>query len=282
MQKEINEIRNEIIAAIESDKLELPTLPEVAIEVRKVAADDAADCRHLMKVISGDPGVSAHMLRVANSPIMRRSDRAVTDLNLAIMQMGFGTSANLAVGIAITQMFTADSRVIGERMRRAVRFSKEVAGLCQVVCKFSTRLQPEVAMLAGLVHNIGVLPVLKYAQTKPALLKQAPFLDMAVVGLHPELGDRILKHWGFDSELCSIPSQHLDFTREAEVADYADIVTFAMLECSKGTDSPYAEIDRERVAALQRLNLGVDSAANEEYHSDEIQEKVKAAAGALA
>ncbi len=280
MQKEINEIRNEIVEAIESDKLELPTLPEVAIEVRKVASDDSADCSHLMKVISSDPGVSAHMLRLANSPLMRRSESSVTDLRLAIMQMGFGTSANLAVGIAITQMFTADSRIIGERMRNAVRFSKDVAGLCQVVCKFSTQLQPEVAMLAGLVHNIGVLPVLKYAQDKPSLLKQPQFLDMAVVSLHPQLGDRILQHWEFDSELCSVPSQHLDFSREVDAVDYADLVTFAVLECSKGTDSPYATIDSERVSALRRLNIGTEG-ANDEFHSEQMQEKIQAAAGAF-
>ena len=278
MQKEINEIRNEIVEAIESDKLELPTLPEVAIEVRKVASNDAADCSHLMKIISGDPGVSAHILRLANSPLMRRSDQAVTDLRLAIMQMGFGTSANLAVGIAITQMFTADSRVIGERMRNAVRFSKEVAGLCQVICKFSTNLQPEVAMLAGLVHNIGVLPVLKYAQSKPALLKQTPFLDMAVVDLHPQLGSRILEHWQFDDELCLVPTEHLHFSREVSQADYADIVTFAVLECCKGTGSPYADIDRERVTALQRLNLGSE-AANDDVNNPELMEKIQAASG---
>ncbi|MFK8018728.1 MAG: HDOD domain-containing protein [Pseudomonadales bacterium] len=278
MHKEINQIRNEIVEAIESDKLELPTLPEVAMQVRKVASDPSADCNHLMKVISGDAGVSTHMLRLANSPLMRRSENSVTDLRQAIMQMGFGTSANLAVGIAITQMFTADSRVIGERMRAAVKLSKEVAGLCQVVCKFSTKLQPEVAMLSGLVHNIGVLPVLKYAQSAPSLLKQPQFLDMAVCSLHPELGDRILKHWEFDAEICSVPSQHLEFSREIERVDYADIVTFALLQCSEGTDSPYADIDRERVTALRRLNI---DAANDDFNSDEMQERLKASASSF-
>ncbi len=278
MNKEVLEVRDEIQAAIAADKLELPTLPEIAMQVRKVAGDDTADCNSLMHVIAEDPAVSAHMLRVVNSPLMRRTDRPVTDLRLALMQMGFDTSANLAVGIAIVHMFMADNKAIGERMRTACKQSTEVAGLCQVICKFSTSLQPEVAMLAGLIHNIGVLPVLKFAQDKPALVQQPIFLDMATHALAPELGDQILKHWNFDEDLLHVPSQHLQFNREVPEADYVDVVTYSVLQAAQGTDSPHAQVDPDVVTANQRLNLG---AANDELHSEEMQEKIQAASSAL-
>ncbi len=278
MNKEVLEVRDDIQAAIAAERLELPTLPEVAMQVRKVAGDDTADCNSLMHVISEDPAVSAHMLRVVNSPLMRRSDKPVTDLRLALMQMGFDTSANLAVGIAIVHMFMADNKVIGERMRAACKQSTEVAGLSQVICKFSTSLQPEVAMLAGLVHNIGVLPVLKFAQEKPALVQQPVFLDMAIHALAPELGDQILTHWNFDEDLRHVPSQHLQFNREVPEADYVDLVTFAVLQAAQGTDSPHAQVDPDVVTAYKRLNMG---AANDELHSEEMQEKFQAASSAL-
>lgn len=278
MNKEVLAVRDEIQEAIAADKLELPTLPEIAMQVRKVAGDDTADCNSLMHVISEDPAVSAHMLRVVNSPLMRRSDKPVTDLRLALMQMGFDTSANLAVGIAIVHMFMADNKTIGERMRAACKQSTEVAGLCQVICRFSTSLQPEIAMLAGLIHNIGVLPVLKFAQDKPTLVQQPVFLDMAIHALAPELGDQILKHWNFDENLLQVPSQHLQFNREVLEADYVDVVTFAVLQAAQGTDSPLAQVDPEVVTANRRLNLG---AANDELHSEEMQEKIQEASSAL-
>ncbi len=271
MTQEVNEVRDEILMAIEEDRLELPAMPEVAMQVRKVASDDSADCNTLSKVIGSDLAVSTHMLRVANSPLMRRSENRLADLRLAVMQMGFQTSANLAVGIAVTHMFSAENKVVGERMRAACRQSTEVAGLCQLMCRFSTSLQPEMAMLAGLVHNIGVLPVLKYAQNKPGLLKQPVFLDMAVHALHPELGDRILDEWDFDEEIRDVPSAHLQFSREKPAADYADIVTFAVLQLAEGSNSPLAQVDRSAVAAFRRLNL---DGANDELHSEAMQEQM--------
>lgn len=64
-----------IIAAIKSDQLVLPTLPEVALRVREVADDPTADIESLANVINGDPALSARLIRVANSPCWARGDR---------------------------------------------------------------------------------------------------------------------------------------------------------------------------------------------------------------
>ena len=64
-------VSKNIITAIKDDQLILPTLPEVALKVREVADDPSADIESLANVISCDPALSARLIRVANSPLLR-------------------------------------------------------------------------------------------------------------------------------------------------------------------------------------------------------------------
>jgi HD-like signal output (HDOD) protein len=250
-------VRHEIITAINNDQLVLPTLPEVALKVREVADDPDADIEKLTSVIGGDAALSARIIRVANSPLLRAS-RAIEDLRTALMRLGIQYTCNIATGLAMEQMFQATSDLVDMRMREVWSRSSEVAGISHVLCKHYTRLRPDQATLAGLVHKIGVLPILTYAEDHPALLKDSFTLDAVIDELHGPIGDIILKTWGFPDELAHIPTQHINFSRESPKADYGDIVTVAMLQSYLGSDSPMAKIDCTKVKAFERLGLDPD------------------------
>jgi len=250
-------VRHEITTAINNDQLVLPTLPEVALKVREVADDPDADIDKLTLVIGGDAALSARIIRVANSPLLR-ANRAIEDLRTALMRLGIQYTCNIATGLAMEQMFQATSDLVDMRMREVWSRSSEVAGISHVLCKHYTRLRPDQATLAGLIHKIGVLPILTYAEDHPALLKDSFTLDAVIDELHAPIGDIILKTWGFPDELAHIPTQHINFARESSKADYGDIVTVAMLQSYVGTDSAMAKIDCSKVKAFERLGLDPD------------------------
>ena len=254
MSQIVDRVRQDIITAIKNDQLVLPTLPEVALKVREVADDPNADIEKLASVIGNDAALSARIIRVANSPLLRAS-RAIEDLKTALMRLGISYTCNIATGLAMEQMFQATSDLVDMRMREVWSRSSEVAGISHVLCKHYTKLRPDQATLAGLVHKIGVLPILTYAEDHPALLNDSLTLDNVIHQLHAPIGDLILQAWGFPQELLHIPSQHIDFTRQAAKADYADIVTVAMLQSYAGTNSSMAQIDYHQVTAFERLGL---------------------------
>ncbi|UUA73155.1 HDOD domain-containing protein [Cellvibrio sp. QJXJ] len=270
-------VRQEIITAIEKDQLVLPTLPEVALKVREVADDPDADIDKLTSVIGNDAALSARIIRVANSPLLRAS-RAIEDLRTALMRLGIQYTCNIATGLAMEQMFQATSDLVDMRMREVWSRSSEVAGICHVLCKHYTKLRPDQATLAGLVHKIGVLPILTYAEDHPALLKDSFTLDAVIDELHAPLGDLILKTWGFPEELAHIPTQHIDFTRSIPKADYADVVTVAMLQSYLGTDSAMTKIDFTKVKAFERLGLDPDMQVSE---SEDLSADMEAAMSML-
>lgn len=270
-------VRQEIITAIEKDQLVLPTLPEVALKVREVADDPDADIDKLTLVIGNDAALSARIIRVANSPLLRAS-RAIEDLRTALMRLGIQYTCNIATGLAMEQMFQATSDLVDMRMREVWSRSSEVAGISHVLCKHYTKLRPDQATLAGLVHKIGVLPILTYAEDHPALLKDSFTLDAVIEELHAPLGDLILKTWGFPEELAHIPTQHIDFQRAIPKADYADVVTVAMLQSYLGTDSAMTKIDFTKVRAFERLGLDPDMQVSE---SEDLSADMEAAMSML-
>ncbi|HEX7763950.1 MAG TPA: HDOD domain-containing protein [Cellvibrio sp.] len=270
-------VRQEIVTAIEKDQLVLPTLPEVALKVREVADDPNADIDKLTGVIGNDAALSARIIRVANSPLLRAS-RAIEDLRTALMRLGIQYTCNIATGLAMEQMFQATSDLIDMRMREVWSRSSEVAGISHVLCKHYTKLRPDQATLAGLVHKIGVLPILTYAEDHPALLKDSFTLDAVIDQLHAPLGDLILKTWGFPEELAHIPTQHVNFTRSIPKADYADIVTVAMLQSYLGSDSAMTKIDFTQVKAFERLGLDSDMQVSE---SEDLSADMEAAMSML-
>ena len=177
-------VQDELIQAIEKDQLVLPTLPEVALRVREAAEDPDVSIPHLVKEISNDAALSARLIKVVNSPLLR-SRQEITDLAMAVNRMGITYTANLATGLAMSQMFQATSDVIDRKMREVWTRSTEVAGISHVLCRHYTKLKPDQATLAGLVHQIGVLPILSYAEENSQLLRDSISLNLVIDRIHP-------------------------------------------------------------------------------------------------
>jgi len=97
--------------------------------------------------------------------------------------------------------------------------------------------------------------------------------------LHAPLGDYILRSWGFPDELSHIPTQHVDFQRNIPKADYADIVTVAMLQSYMGSDNAMSNVDYHQVTAFERLGLDADMHYAE---SEDLSDEMEAAMAFLA
>ncbi len=256
MSSLIETVQFELLDAINNDEIILPTLPEVALRVRETAEDPDVGISELSKVISNDAALSARIIKVVNSPLLRSSSE-ISDLNMAINRLGMNYTANLAMGLAMEQMFQATSDVIDRRLREVWQRSTEVAGISHVLCRQFTRLRPDQAALAGLVHQIGILPILTYAEEKSGLLNDSFTLEKLIEQLHPVLGQRILQAWDFPSTLIEVPADYLDFGRHTTETDLVDIVQVAILQIHAGTEHPLGQIDWTGVDAFRKLGLEV-------------------------
>lgn len=233
MNKLAETVQAQLLAAIDKDDLVLPTLPEVALSIREAAEDSEISVAALSRVIGQDTALSARLIKVVNSPLLRAAVE-VTDLHTAITRLGINYSCNLAIGLVIEQIFHARSPAVEQKLRETWVSSLEVAGISYELCRRYTDLKPDQAALGGLVHQIGALPVLIYAQEHNELLSDPICLHYVIEQIQPALGDKILSAWEFPEQLVNLPSQIDDFERETAKPDYIDIVQIARRLSQRG------------------------------------------------
>lgn len=271
-----DKIKQDILAAIDNDTLVLPTLPEVALKVREIAEDPDSAINQLVGVISDDAALTARIIRVCNSPLLRGA-REIENLSMAVGRLGMTYTSNLATGLAMEQMFQATSEMIDTRMREVWQQSTEIAGICHVLATHYTKLKPDQATLAGLVFQIGALPILKYVEDNDTQIDSVT-LDNIIDELHPLIGCKILEKWDFPEELKAIPKESRNFTRNPAQVDYADIVMVAKLQSVAGTEHPFNEMDWSTISAFNRLGLDPEIDMNEE---EDLSEQMEAAMALL-
>ncbi|NMX91237.1 MULTISPECIES: HDOD domain-containing protein [unclassified Pseudomonas] len=254
MNKLAEKVQQALVMAIDNDDLVLPTLPEVALKIRQAAEDPEVSISHLSKVISRDTALTARLIKVVNSPLLRATQE-VTDLHTAITRLGTNYSSNLSIGLVMEQIFHARSDVVEQKMRDVWRRSLEVAGVCYALCRNHSQLKPDQAALGGLVHQIGVLPILTYAEDHYELLSDPVSLNHVIDSIHPLLGDKLLRGWDFPEMLVSVPAHYQDLERDSASLDYVDLVQVAVLYCHKNTNHPLANAALSNLPAFKKLRI---------------------------
>ncbi|MOA39454.1 hypothetical protein D3C78_1612360 [compost metagenome] len=111
------------------------------------------------------------------------------------------------------------------------------------------------------MHQIGVLPILTYAEDHYELLSDPVSLNHVIDRIHPLLGDKLLRVWEFPEPLVQVPRHYLDFKRKSAKVDYVDLVQVASLYCHKDTDHPISRIDPLSVPAFVKLGIDLDNKA---------------------
>ncbi len=243
---------------LKKQKLVLPTMPEVALKVRDAVSDEDASSKQIADVISLDPAISARMIQVANSPLLRGSQKTDT-VEQAINRMGHSLVKSMVITMAMEQVFKASNPLTKKYMQDIWTQSTQVASIASAMASHFTKLKPDQAMLAGLLHNIGALPIITRAEEIPALMQNEEIFASLLERLSGPVGTSIMKSWNFPDELSRIANDHNNYNYDSETIDYVDVVIVAKLQNLAGTDHPDAQIDWNNVPSFCKLGLAGDS-----------------------
>ncbi|MES9947406.1 MAG: HDOD domain-containing protein [Candidatus Thiodiazotropha sp.] len=232
-----NQFLQKLNEAIDHNRITLPTLPEVALKVRDAVEREQSSANQIADIIASDAALSARLLQVANSPLYR-GRVTIDNLQMAVARLGVRLVRSLVISLIMQQIFQATSDLLDAKFRQVWEESVQIAALSRVLAANTDHLDKEQAMLAGLIHNIGALPILAFAESHDELLEDAQELDRIIDALSPPIGQRILEMWDFPESLILVPANflNLDYTSEGDV-DYVDIVLVARLESQMNNGS---------------------------------------------
>ncbi len=250
-------ILKDLIDELEHDTLVLPSLPEVALKVRDTVDDANASTKELAKVITTDAALSARLIQISNSPLLRGA-KQIESVDMAVTRMGRTMVKNCVSSIIVQQMFQPTTDVTDKLFREFWEHSTEVAAISQALAGFAKQ-KPDQAMLAGLVHDIGALPIIKRAEDIRELLKDEALLRDVIAALHTRIGTALLTKWEFPAEIIAVANSHEDIQRnKGNTPDLVDVVIAANLQSYFGKNHPHAKVAWKDVPAFARLGLDTD------------------------
>jgi len=264
-------------ADIAANRIQLPTLPEVALRVRDAVESENTSAAEVAEIVTQDPAVAARLLQVANSALYRARN-PIDNVQMAITRMGVKLVRNLVISLAMKQIFQATSEALDDAFREIWTDSLEVAAVARVFSDNVDKLEPEQAMLAGLVHNIGALPILTKLDHDIGFDTEPEIIEKLLNELAPELGCMILREWQFPEILQNVPRDCLDLERTREKADYADLVLVSRLQHLVATgraDERSNVMQWENYSAFNRVGLYTEITVTE--MEEETSERVAAA-----
>ena len=260
---------NELKTAVEEDRLVLPSLPDVALKIRDVVEDVNTTTEQVADILSQDSSLSARLLKVVNSPLYR-GKTPIDDLHMAVTRMGGRLVRDLVINLAMKQMFQPTSVEMDKQFRSAWSTSVSVASICQMMSRTVTDVRKEQALLAGLIHNIGVLPILLLAENDDDLFHDSVALNSIIWELQGRVGAMILKSWGFSDDLVKVVTECHNFNYDHEGgANLVDLVQFTLLQGGSVADE-CAPDDWSLIPAFSKLGVDVEVNVLEDEENHEM------------
>jgi HD-like signal output (HDOD) protein len=246
-----------LAAELSSGKIDLPSFPDIALKVRKVLADDNVTPEKVVLVVGSEPALAARLLQVANSAALNFSGKAVTDLRTAVARMGFNMVRTAAIAFAMSQLKKVDAlKGLEQQLDELWTRSASVAAMTHVVARRLTRVNPDTALLAGLLHGIGKLYILARAKDHPQLFANQPAYHAIVRDWHTSIAKAVLENWEMAEEIVTAVSSYEDFDHDHKgPADLTDVLTVAHLVVSYQDHPESIELNMQGVSACKRLQL---------------------------
>ncbi len=247
-----------VLAALETDQLDLPVLPDMAIKVRNLLDDPDSSTGQFVRLLSTDLAISLYFIKAANSAAFS-TGHPVGNVHDAISRLGYRMLYSMVMNITLTKLFQARSSLIDQKLKELWERSRRVAANSYVLAQKTKHLKPEDAMLAGLVHEIGALPLYLYAdRCYPGIAPES--LEILISTFSAPVGLRLLQSWNFPDELVDVVADQMDLRPmdQAGIADYVDVVTMANLQMQGTTKN----IEWKNAFAAGRLGCSPDDCKN--------------------
>lgn len=223
---------------------DLPSLPAVVEEIINLSDDSEINIEVLTNKIQRDPGISAQVLSLANSPFYGLQSQ-VSSLKEACIILGVHTLKNLAIATGIIKHFsnTKNSAIdIMDIWKHSI-----ATAVAAKVLAAELGLDEDMAFTAGLLHDIGkiILDKVKNEKYQEVMLyknKHDCFLIEAeknVLGItHADVGEYVAIKWKLPEEIAIIIRDHhmlgdKNFNKLSALVHVADIISCGLLLSGK-------------------------------------------------
>jgi len=205
----------------------LPELPSVADRIQQLYKGEATDIDAMAHILIAYPDVARKIKNVAR--YAKNYDLGATEkTRRSIEQLGvlavYCLIMTYAVGKLVKRLPESHLRLVGSFWDHSLN----VAAISRVLAKKTRLVSPDLAMLSGLVHGIGVLVIDDFLLQHNNLMLDHLEINHAVQVMRPEISSLLLRKWNFSDDLILVAEECGDWSRNKEGdADLCDLVLVA-------------------------------------------------------
>jgi putative nucleotidyltransferase with HDIG domain len=263
----MSSFQTDIVFNIDEAIQRVKPIPQVVLKVIRMIHNDDYTMKDIGLEIRRDQVISGRVLTLCNSAIMGL--RTVVDsIDRALILVGEKRLLKLVVTASVRSLFPLSSQ--GYSLCKGGIFHHAVgtAMIAQELAVFTKKATPDIAYTAGLLHDIGKIPLdqvmaanapffYRRTQEKGAELCETERLKFGVD--HTEAGMRLGKIWALPNNLINAIANHHQPEASSEDEELVTIVYLADLLMAKfQAHYELEQIDTEKLS--QRLNrLGLNS-----------------------
>jgi HD-like signal output (HDOD) protein len=256
------EFVRDLSVELSASTIELPSFPQVASRVQKALSEENASSDRVVRVIGAEPMLATRVLAMANSAALNPGGKQISELRTAVTRLGFDTLRAATVSFAMAQLRAAAAfRNLQRYLDALWQHSVLVASLCFVIARRAGKVNPDTALLTGLVHGVGKLYILTRSQRHPALFADQAMYQHIVNDWHGSIAKVLLENWRMADEIVVAVHSHADDSRQlrGSSAILADVLEVAvtLAACKQLPDALPARIGALKAAA--HLELTVDN-----------------------
>jgi HDOD domain len=152
--------------------LHFPTHVHATLKLQRALGEPDCHLDDAARLVQTEPLLAARTVAIANSAAYNRFGNDVTNVKAAVQRVGFRTLGALAAAVIVRQL-AGEIRdpEIRAKADQLWRHSTHVAALSQVIARRVSFVDPETAMFAGIVHEVGGFYLLSRAAEFPGLLE---------------------------------------------------------------------------------------------------------------
>jgi HD-like signal output (HDOD) protein len=238
-------------------KVDLPSFPDIALRVRKVLADENVTQDQVTRVVGSEPALAARLMQIANSAALNLTGKQITELRTAINRMGHNMVRSAAIAFAMSQLKKVDNlKGLEQPLDELWKSSAAVAAMSHAVARRFSKVNPDTAMLAGLLHGIGKLYILTRSTQHPRLFADHVTYNQIVRDWHSPVAKALLENWDMAEEIVNAVSEYEDMERaHSGPVDLTDVLTVGNLLAAFKEHPDSLEINMHDVAACKRMNI---------------------------
>ena len=224
-----------------------PTSFDAAMRLRKELQNPDLPTARIASIVGVEPLIATKLMHLAGSALYSPDGSPAKDLRAAISRLGVELVRTTALTIAMSQLMRSkDMEVFSDLTGILWNHTLTTAAAARILARTQTRINPDEALLAGLVHDLGAFYLLYRAAQYPELRAQPESVKGLIIEWHENIGVTLLNALGMSEAVVAASTDH-DQLRSGPPAVYslADIIYVGSLLDSAHFTWMHPEIDPE-------------------------------------